>query len=324
MAGLNIPQDLRLTFEELPIPSLEPPKGLSSDREPPLAPGAWLRLPLIVCRTGANYSIIDGCKRVAALQSAGVRKAPCSVIGSPLDSLQAGLLRIELNCGRKLHLTEKLLFIGWLQKNCGSEVYHNATAKMGLTAAELHDCSALLSLSDLLVDAVIGGALDITVAPEIAHLAPVDAQVLINLFSAIPLSRQMQRELAEWLPEIAFNRGISLQNLVESESLGSIVKNSRLNAPQKAAQLHGAAYEMRFPLYVRTRDAWVAHSRRLNPDLSHVSFHPSAYFEKNLIEIRIKSGDGASLQELMGKLAAIAAPDWWKLIDPARIGPEDR
>jgi hypothetical protein len=320
MAASNVPQDLRLSFEELPTASLKPPAELSSNRVPPLTPGAWLHLPVVVYRTGNSYSIVDGCKRVLALRGAGAQQVPCSIIGTPLDFRQAGLLRIQFNCGRALHLTEKLLFIAWLQKNCGREVYQYETARLGLTAAELHDCTELLSCSDQLIDAVIGGALDISIAPEIAHLTSTDAQVLIDLFSAIPLSRQMQRELAEWLPEIAFNRGGTLQSLVGTERLAAIVQNKRLNAPQKAAQIHGAAYEMRFPLYVRTRDAWIAHSRSLNPDPSHVSFHPSAWFEKNLIEIRIKSGDGASLQELMAKLAAVDASAWWKLIDPARIG----
>ncbi len=266
-----------------------------------------------------DYRRLQESRRVAAGPGADgfLRDRP-----PPLDARQAGLLRIELNGGRDLRLAEKLLFIGWLKKNCGRELYRRAAALLRLSATELHDFEELLHCGTLLLDAVATGALDITVAPEMAHLSDTDAGALITLFAAIRLSRQMQRELAEWLPEIAFNRRIPLPELIECGELGDIRRDTRLNNPQKAAHIHGAAYEMRFPLYTRTKNAWNAHSRRLNPDPSSISFHPAAYFEKNLLEIRIKVGDGASLHELMGKLAEIDTPDWWKLIDPARIGPE--
>ena len=304
---------------ELPIPSLEPIIELSSDRVTTHQPDVMLRLPVIVYKIEGKCSIIDGCKRIRALREAGERQALCGVIDSPLNPRQAGLLRIDLNCGRDLHPHEKLLFIRWLKSHCNHETYYQEAAKLRFSAAERHDYEELASCNALLVDAVIRGVLDLTVAPEMTHLLNADAQTLITLFSAIPFSRQMQRELAEWLPEIAFNREISLPRLFQTERLTAILNNTRLNTPQKAAQIHEMAYEMRFPLYVKTKNSWNTHSRHLNPDPSHVSFHPGAYFEKNQIEIRIKADNGASLQELMGRLAAIDTDGWWKLIDPARI-----
>ena len=311
---------LRLSFTELPIPSLEPLIELSSDRVTAHQSATMLLLlPVIIYKADGKFSIIDGSKRIRALRDAGERQALCWVINSPLDPRQAGLLRINLNSGRDLHPHEKLLFIRWLKSHCDRETYYQEAAKLRLSSAERHDYEELASCRALLVDAVIGGTLDLAVAPEMTHLSDTDAQALITLFSAIPFSRQMQRELAEWLPEIAFNREIPLLHLLESESLAAILNNTRLNTPQKAALIHELAYEMRFPLYVKTKNSWNAHSRRLNPDPSRVSFHPSAYFEKNQIEIRIKADDGTSLQELMSRLAAIDADRWWKLIDPARI-----
>ena len=317
---------LRLTFESLSLEALNLPSGLWTDRvinrfAPDAAAMAAL-VPVIVSRMDDALCVIDGCKRVRALRDAGERKILCGVIDAPLDPRRAGLLRIELNGGRELHPHEKLLFIAWLKSHCDRETRYQVAARLGLSSAERHDYEELASCSALLINAVLGGALDLAVAPEMAHLPDIDTKALITLFSAIPFSRQMQRQLAEWLPEIAFNQGISLPVLLESESLAAILNGDQLNTPQKAALLHDRAYEMRFPLYVRMKNAWDAHSRRLNPDPSHVSFHPSVYFEKNQIEIRIKAGDGASLQELMGQLAAIDAEGWWKLIDPARIGPE--
>jgi hypothetical protein len=319
--GQGILPELRLTFASVDIGTLTFPSDLWSERAPfDGGPGSMLP-PVIVARFDRTLAIIDGCKRVRAARKAGESQIQCGIVDAPLDPLQAGLLRIELNCGRELHPHEKLLISRWLKVHCDRQAGNQQAARLGLSPAERHDYEELASCTPLLIDAVLDGWLDVAVAPEMAHLSEGDARELIALFSAISLSRQMQRELAEWLPEIAFNQKISLAALLRAEPLAGIAAAQALNAPQKAAKFHGTAHEMRFPLYVRTKNAWSAHSRCLNPDPERVSFHPAAYFEKNQLEIRIRAEDGAALHELMARLAAIGPDEWGKLIDPARIGP---
>ena len=267
--------------------------------------------------------MIDGCKRVRRLREGGHKKALCGIIEVPVDAFRAGLLRIGLNTGRALHQYEKLKFIRWLKENLDGEAYLLQVEKLGLLPGERHEYEELLSCNESLVDAVMQGILDPAIAPEMRHISDADAGALIRLFRAIPFSRQMQRELAEWLPEIAFNRGVVLSALLDSNPLAAAIAIARLNAPQKAAMIHDLAHTLRFPLYAKMKSEWSGLSRRINPDPSKVTLHPSPFFERNRLEIRLKGETGGELAGLLHKLAAIDPRTWDELIDPSRIDPMD-
>jgi len=135
----------------------------------------------------------------------------------------------------------------------------------------------------------------------------------------------MQRELAEWLHEIAYLQKIPLPDLLRSENMAGIIHDKRLNNPQKAARIHETAYAIRFPLYSKVKKAWLEHSRKTNPDPSRVTFQASPAFEKNSLEVRIRVSDGPSMHTIAQKLASVDLDTWQKLIDPTAIPiDEDR
>ena len=262
--------------------------------------------------------MVDGCKRISKAIAAGQDRLLCGIIDRAFDQRQAGLLRIKLNCCRTLHFREKFLFVAWMRLHLPPEEYAGEVGTLPLLPGERHEFEQLVSCSQWLIDAVLDGKLDPTVAPDINHLPQESGAALVALFSLLSPSRQMQRELAEWLPEIAFNRNVTTSHLLGSAEFSSIINDSRLNNPQKSARFHEAVHALRFPLYSRLKDAWSADSRKINPDPSRVSFQPSPYFEKNRLEIRIKADDGASLRHTLGKLAEVDTTAWDRLTDPTK------
>jgi hypothetical protein len=317
---LTATNDGKLTFAMVAAEKLALPAGLFdaalTDDGEPLTEPLTLSMPVIVRINDKGFLIVDGCKRFAALRGQGRNKVACGIIETPMDETAAGLLRIGLNAGRQLKSREKLMFIRWLKSKCDTETYHAQAQGLLLTANERHDYEQLIDCKPWLVEAALRGTLDMTVAPEMNHLPENDAQELITLFARLSFSRQMQRELAEWLPEIAFIRKIALGALLGSEPLAAILSDKRLNNPQKAAGIHDRAHAMRFPLYAETKKAWVEQSRKINPDPAKITFQPSPWFEKNSLEIKIKITDAASAQQVARKLAEIDLEQWQQLVDP--------
>jgi hypothetical protein len=309
--------DLKLTLSRTAVKNIALPDGLFDGRVPVDKGAPGLFVPIIVFRNNGKFTILDGCKRWTILKERKKPSIACAVIETALNPLDAGLLRIELNSTRQLHPREKLLFLGWLRTNFRQKEFRKLGEKLIGNAGERHGYEQLLACRPWLVDAVMRGTLDAAVAPEMNHLPETDAGALVRLFSSLSFSRQMQRELAEWLPEIAFIRKIPLPELLGAGLFADILFDTRLNDPQKVAAIHGKAHDTRFPLYSETKKSWTKHARDINPDPSRVSFQPSPYFEKDTLEIKIKAEDAQGIQQIMRKLASVELHKWQELIDPS-------
>lgn len=318
-----MPQEL-LKFMMVPVGAISLPETLHDQRLAIDEKSLTFFLPLIVWKRGDVYSIIDGCKRFLSLAAQDRKECACGVIESDFDETKAGLLRIALNSARELHLREKLLFVRWLKTSIDTGAYRAQMQKLGLAANERHELELLLDCSGKLVEAVHCGTLDPSVAPEMVHLNDTDVAAVLDLFQTIPFSRQMQRELVEWLHEIAFTGRSTIRELLASKDFSEVLSAPKLNLPQKAARLHETAHALRFPLYAGTKKLWTENARKVNPDPASVSFQPGPFFEKRGLEVRVKVNNAESAGRLMEKLAQIKVDEWQRLIDPTEflsVGP---
>jgi hypothetical protein len=305
-----------LTFERVALSRLSPPAGLFDGRVPLESAAPAPLLPVIVYKNNGRLTIIDGCKRMALLEKQKKKDIVCGIVSKTLSPEKAGLLRIALNANRRLHPREKLLFTGWLRSHVSHKEYLKQCEQLRLPANERHDYEELLQCKPWLVEAVMREKLDAAVAPEINHLSEADAAALIGFFSSLSFSRSMQRELAEWLPEIAFLKKTPLPEVIGSAPFAGILADDRLNDPQKAAKIHEEVHGIRFPLYAEITKTWTEKTRRINPDQSKVLFQGSPFFEKNSLEIRIKADSSVEIQRILRQLASVDLHKWQELIDP--------
>lgn len=311
--------DPKLAYRKIAVEKLLPPQGLFDVRVPVSEDAAAQFLPVFVYGKNGKFVIIDGCKRHLILKTRGEKTISCFLIRKTVSPEKAGLLRIKLNANRQLHPREKLLFISWLTSHFNQKEYRKHIETLCLPAGERHEYEQLAACKPWLIEAVMRGTLDAAVAPEMNHLPEPDAGALIKLFSVLSFSRQMQRELAEWLPEIAFFRKTSLPVLLGSSPFTDLCADTRLNNPQKIAKIHDEAHSLRFPLFSETRKKWTERAGRINPEPSKVSFQASPYFEKSSLEIRIKAENAEETQRIMQNLASIDLYTWHELIDPASL-----
>jgi ribonuclease D len=155
-----------------------------------------------------------------------------------------------------------------------------------------------------------------------------DRTVFLETFRDLELSQQTQRELLEWLPEIAFSRNISVSDVLKSKEACDIMENKALNAPQKIEGVREVVYGWKYPAYSRALKNWkqiaASTSRAIveNEPSSQVVFLPNPAFEKNRLEIRITIGHARAAKEMFERLSQIPQNIWGQLIYP--VEDDDR
>lgn len=308
-----------LEFHRIDTGSLAFPAALFDERcfDPLVEIGLFT--PLVVMRSGDGFIVIDGCKRLIRARGKGLSMVDCMVVAPTPDDYNAGLMRISLNRFRTLHFLEKLLFITWLRGYCSQDHYRQICMSIGIDNRERFEFERLSQCDAAVVDAVRRGLLDRSLAQEIDRLDAADRNAMLGLFGEYRFSRQMQRELADWLPEVAFRERCTIVQLLESEWMREIRENRRLNVPQRMDHLRAALFNRRFPTFAKAKERWSILAAKLNPNAAAVVFKPAEAFEKNRLEINMAVTSGSEAAEIFSRFSRISTEEWERLIYPARL-----
>jgi len=137
-----------------------------------------------------------------------------------------------------------------------------------------------------------------------------------DFLNAHRFTRQTRRELAEWLPEIAYRENKTVDDIINGENILSILRNEKLNAPQKSEKIREELYRMRFPEYSKLRDRWKKSAAAANPAPSKVRFIPSPGFEKKRLEIRLTVESASEARDILASLSQIEPDVWDSLLLP--------
>jgi ParB-like nuclease domain len=309
-------------FINAPLEKLSLPEGLFDLKTPqPLAMVLESLLPIIVTKVenSGGYVIVDGCKRFLALKKTDVKECACMAFSKVLDLKKTGLLRIALNEERPMHIRERLCFYKWLSENYSGELRETLLREIGFLEFEL---KPLAGCAKDIIDAVAEDRIHIRNVEDFSLLEEKDRIMFLEMFRDLAMSQQTQRELLEWLPEIAFSRNMSVSDLLKSKEICGIMADKTLNAPQKIEAVRDLAHSWKYPLYSGALKNWKqtasATSRAIveNEPSSQVIFLPSPAFEKNRLEIRISISHAKAAKEIFERLSRIPQSTWAHLIYP--------
>jgi len=273
--------------------------------------------PLLVApNDDGSYTIIDGCKRFASLSKTQTH-VQCLIAGNNLTPLTRGFLRITLNTSRTLSLSEKVLFVKWLHSRCDEPLYMSIAGRPPFTVKECREIERIAEITPELLVLIDSSALDISVAQDFLALDIQSKDAIRELFSAFQFSRSTQRELIDWLPEIAYTQKTTVRELICSQEVDSIINHQTLNAPQKMQKIRDYFYAQRYPMLMSVKEEWNALARKINPLPSRCQFIPSEAFERNRLEIKLTVTKHQEIELLLEKLKNIPSEQWDKLIYPA-------
>jgi len=318
-----LPAHLTATLIMLPAQQLEVFEDLFDAKTPGAGDtGLMHLLPLVVvpiadCR---RYLVIDGCKRLLSVQFDTA--VPCTVLSTEMSMMQAGLLRIVLNKDRALHIRERISCIRWMHSHVTGTDADAVADALGFPPQMRHELQPLLSCSDEVIDAVVSGKVHAKLVMEFCQLTPADQSAFLTFFGGLLLSQQTQREMLEWLPELAYAQGCTVAGLLTKEPIQAIVNDAGLNGPQKIETLRNYVYAQKYPLYSEALKNWKKTATATvttvlkNEPSSQIVFVPAPAFEKNRLEIRISITHAKAAREIFGKLADIPHSTWSELIYP--------
>lgn len=315
--------DKNILFTTIAVSRITVPEVLCDPQEALSESDPRQIIPIFVVADGENYRMIDGYKRYRLAVLEKREEISGFVCLQPLDLKETALLRIKMNKGRALSFKEKLLTIKWLKENCEKNEYMKHVEECGIPLKEIHDFEALFLCEKQIIDAVGQGILDIAIAPLFSQISSDDSEAILRLFSENSFTRQMQRELVEWIPEIAFRQKCSVGCLIDSELIKNIRDNTKLNGPQKIQKIRDTVFDTRFPNLARAKEAWRNLARASNPDPGKVVFGPSEAFEKNRLEVKITLTNSSQAATIFNKFLLISPETWDKLIYPGSLSVEN-
>lgn len=308
-----------IVFRKIKTGRLRLPPDLFDERTTASAEIPEMLIPLTVYPDGDDFIVLDGCKRLLHARNSGASECSCGVITPSPDILGAGLLRISLNCGRPFHFFDKILFIKWLKNHCNEDRYRKIRPRLPIDKREFFEFERLVECDQSVIDAVETGTLERGLAVEADQLTTADRTAMLSLFARYGFSRQMQRELLDWLPELAFREKCRVADVLASAPVAAVENDGRYNAPQKITHLRQVLFDRRFPNLSKAKKRWKRQVVKLNPAPARVTFTPSEAFEKNRLEMRITVTSGTEASDIFSKLSAVSPDEWERLIYPAQF-----
>jgi hypothetical protein len=303
-------QILEISVDKIRYPDLLYSAGSSTH------PVATVYPLLVTPNDDGSYMLIDGCKRFASLSKTQTH-VQCLIAGNNLTPHARGFLRISLNISRTLSLSEKVLFVKWLHSCCDETLYMSIITKSPFTVKECREIERITLVTPELLVLIDSNALDISVTQDFLALDVQSRDAIRELFTVFQFSRSTQRELIEWLPEIAFVRKTTVGEITGSPEVDTIINHQSLNTPQKMQKLRDYFYALRYPMLVSVKEEWHALARKINPLPSRCQFIPSEAFERNRLEIKLSVTKHEEIELLLEKLKNIPSEQWDKLIYPA-------
>jgi len=143
-----------------------------------------------------------------------------------------------------------------------------------------------------------------------------DKNVITGFFEKIPFTRQTQREIAEWVPEIAYRENTTVRNVLDGENILAILHSEKLNNPQKSQKIRDELYKKRFPMFSQMQTKWKKTAAAVNPNPSKVQFIPPPGFEKKRLEIKVTVENGDEARKIFSSLAQIDVDKWDEIVFP--------
>lgn len=268
--------------------------------------------PLLRKRADGRYQIICGYKRIRALQELGVSSAVCQLVPPETRDEVCLLLSLYDNVShRELNSIEKSLAVNRLISYYGEVKIISdflPLLKLQPHIKQLRAYQPLCLLDEEIRDAVIEGIIDVQSALSLARLDPETRACLAQLLVNLRLSVSKQVEVITSVMEIGLRDGVSPHAVTGDPAIQAILKNDKLNRPQKGDAVLRLLREKRYPMLT-------AKEKQVKGMLSKVRLPrgaiiaPPPFFEDNRYCLSLYFTGWEELKEKLNLLDAIIADD---------------
>jgi ParB/RepB/Spo0J family partition protein len=280
---------------------------------------AGLITPPLLIKQTFGYTIVSGFRRVAACRKLGWHEISARILEPELSHLDCLRLAIADNAlHRSLNLIEtsrafqKLSsFLGSLKQlaetasTCGLPTNHSIINKI----------KSLCLLPLPIQNSILKDTISLTMANELAMLAPDTAVVFARLFEQLKLSLNKQKEMVTLISEIARREDILIRQVLAHDTFQNIINDEDLDRAQKGRQIRSFMRRWRFPRIVKAEHNYDIHLKKLK--LGHdIKLIPPKEFEGTTYTLNLNFTSLAHLKALQSMLDKIIQhPSFEKIVE---------
>ncbi|MDH4204594.1 MAG: ParB N-terminal domain-containing protein [Desulfobacteraceae bacterium] len=226
-----------------------------------------LHLPLLL-KKEANYTIICGFRRIEACRRLNWSKLEAMILDSDTMRLECIKYAITDNAfQRPLNLIEKSRSIEMLSdffKDINRLSEELSVLGLSEHPSMIKKLKDICHLPELFQKSILSNTISLAMVLELAGMSWDDAKGFINLFNALKLSLNKQREIVTLAKEIAMREDKSILQVIEESHLKKILMNEDLDKNQKAHNIRIYLKQRRFPNIAVIEKSYEKYRQKLN------------------------------------------------------------
>jgi ParB-like chromosome segregation protein Spo0J len=266
-----------------------------------------LNPPLIIANQEGGRDVVSGYRRMAAVRALGWKQVFCrDLSASNLSPLECLKLNLHENLPtRVFNDVEKGMILKRLSRHAPAhELLHKYMPLLGLSSHEptLQVYLLIDDLEEPVKHSLAGSMISLQSVMLLLDMAPDARLAMWKCITDLRLNSNYQRRLIEYALDISDLEGKRAEQILAEGAVTAILKNQKLNNPQKAKVLLAHLHSRRNPRLAKSERAFRLSVSRLKlPDGVRISHPP--YFESPSFTLEVSFRDGEALRKKIIQLA---------------------
>jgi hypothetical protein len=256
--------------------------------------------PPFLSRQPSGYRIVAGFRRINACQSLGWSKIEAKVLEPGKPDIECVKLAVTDNSfQRSLNLIEISRSVGLIRSVIENDgILLKTATQLGLpnNLAVLKKMEILCHLSWSIQEGVLSGSISLAMALSLAKLKDDDAVGFAEIFNAVKLSLNKQREILTLAQEIAARENLSIRELLTKKEIKDLIIADSINRAEKTRMLRQYLKRRRFPEIARAETAFANRVKKLKLG-SDIQLIPPKNFEGSNYTLQLYFENLADLKD---------------------------
>jgi len=249
--------------------------------------------------------IVHGFRRAEAALKADIGQIPVAYLESQSNARETFLLALELFLATDApHPVEIAILLRkmeeWFKRD---EIVDRLFPRLGLAQSSIlyRRYRAIEEMPLSARQALAEGTLDASCVPLLQRLSTEDRAPAVDLLLRLRPTKSMQKEMLEYLHDIAMRDGVSVSELAEEEAVRRILNREPANLPQQRDAFRAWLKMKRFPVLQKSKDAFERACRELSTG-DQLQLIPPPYYEGNRYELRLSFRNPEEFSRQMKRL----------------------
>jgi ParB-like chromosome segregation protein Spo0J len=266
-----------------------------------------LNPPLIIANQEGGWDVVSGYRRMAAVRALGWKEVLCrDLSASNLSPLECLKLNLHENLPtRAFNEVEKGMILKRLSRHTPAhELLRKYMPLLGLSSHEptLQVYLLIDDLEEPFKHSLAGSRISLQAVLLLLDMAPDARLAMWKCITDLRLNSNYQKRLIEYAIDISDMEGKTAEQILSEGDVTAILKNQKLNSPQKAKALLDHLHSRRNPRLARSERAFRQNVSRLHlPDGVRISHPP--YFENPSFTLEVSFRDGEALRQKIIQLS---------------------